>query len=97
MFTKPLNHIITKESLKTAYDSINTKSPGIDDVSFREFEKDFTKNLETLVQRVVDGLFAPEPLKKIEIEKENSDEKRPLALSAIKDKLVQKVLYENLN
>ena len=97
MFTKPLNYIITKKNLSDAYEKINKNSSGVDDVSFVAFEKEFTKNIDSIVQRVQEGLYSPEPLKKIEIDKQDSTKKRPIALSAIKDKLVQRVLYENLN
>lgn len=97
MLTKPLNYIITKKSLLEAYESINKASSGIDNVTFEEFEKDFDDNITTLVQDVIEGTYAPEPLKKIAIDKPDSDEKRPIGLSAIKDKLIQRVLYENLN
>ena len=97
MFTKPLSYIITKENLKAAYAEISKKSSGLDDVSFKEFEKDFSKNLTAIIEAVIQGLYSPEPLKKIEINKPNSEEKRPIALSAIKDKIVQRVLYENMN
>ena len=97
MFTKPLSYIITKKNIIDAYEKINKNSSGIDDVSFVAFEKNFLENIETIVQRVKDGFYSPEPLKKIEIEKQDSNKKRPIALSAIKDKLVQRVLYENIN
>jgi group II intron reverse transcriptase/maturase/CRISPR-associated endonuclease Cas1 len=97
VFTKPLNYIITKENLKDAYQKINKTSSGLDNVSLEEFEKDLTRNLSSIVERIKEGLYVPEPLKKIEIEKENSNKTRPIALSAIKDKIVQRTLYENLN
>ena len=97
MFTKPLTYIITKENLKIAYEEISKNSSGLDDVSFKEFDKKLSENLNTLVERVLKGDYAPEPLKKIEINKPNSDEKRPIALSAIKDKIIQRVLYQNMN
>jgi group II intron reverse transcriptase/maturase/CRISPR-associated endonuclease Cas1 len=97
MFTKPLTYIITKTNLKEAYEKISKKSFGLDEVSFNEFEKQFSKNLESIVTSVLDGSYSPEPLKKIEIDKPNSTKKRPIALSAIKDKLIQRVVYENLN
>jgi len=97
MFTKPLNYIITKSSLKEAYEKISKNSTGLDDVSFVAFEQDFNKNIKELLTRVFEGRYSPEPLKKIEIAKDGSDRKRPIGLSSIKDKLIQRVLYENLN
>ena len=97
MFTKLLEHIFTLQSLKEAYAKINTASSGLDEVTFEEFEGSFSNNIEELLQKILEGSYAPEPLKKIEIDKPNSDEKRPIALGALKDKIVQRVLYEELN
>ena len=97
MFTKPLEYIFLPSSLKEAYEKINKNSSGLDDIDFVEFEKNFSKNIEKLSKKLLKGEYAPEPLKKIEIDKPDSDEKRPIALGAIKDKIVQRVLYENLN
>ena len=97
MFTKPLEYIFLPSSLQEAYEKINKASNGIDEVDFIAFENDFAKNIEHLTEDLLQGHYAPEPLKKIEIDKPSSDEKRPIALSSIKDKIVQRVLYENLN
>ena len=97
MFTKPLEYIITKQNLLNAYEHISKNSSGIDDISFKEFENNLYSNIDTIKQRVLEGLFSPEPLKQIEIDKNNTTEKRPIALSAIKDKIVQKTIYDNIN
>jgi len=97
MFTKPLEYIITKVNLLDAYEQISKNSSGIDEVSFEEFEKKLYKNMDEITEQIFDGFYTPEPLKKIEIDKANSSEKRPIALSAIKDKIIQKVLYQNIN
>lgn len=97
MFTKPLNYIITKANLLEAYEQISKSSTGLDGVDFLEFEKNLGENIAQIVKRVKEGLYSPEPIKKIAINKANGHEKRPIGLSAIKDKLVQRVLYNNLN
>ena len=97
MFTKPLSYIITKENLLEAYDEISKNSSGLDGVDFAEFDKERSKNIKSILKRVNEGVYSPEPLKKIEIDKPDSNKKRPLALSSIKDKIVQRVLYKNLN
>jgi len=97
MFTKPPSYIITKENLKDAYEHISKKSFGIDDVDFEEFEIKFSQNINVLIKSVLDSSYSPEPLKKIEINKENSVKKRPIGISSIKDKLIQRVLYESMN
>jgi len=97
MFTKSLEQIFKPSILKESYKEINKNSSGLDEVTFREFENNLSKHLQDIADDVLKGIYAPEPLKKIEIDKPNSDEKRPIALSAIKDKVVQRTLYKNLN
>lgn len=97
MFTAQLEHIFTKEHFSEAFGEISAKATGLDEVNFKEFYADFSKNIDELSHSILSGTYAPEPLKKIEIDKEGSDKKRPIALSAIKDKLVQRVLYKELN
>lgn len=96
MFTIPLEQIFTEQKIKDSFLEVSSKSTGLDEVSYNEFKKDFSKNLDDTISSIITGTFSPEPLKKIEISKENSEEKRPIALSSIKDKLIQKVLYTSL-
>ena len=97
MFTKPLSYIITKANLQDSYEKVSKKSFGIDDIDFNKFEENLSKNFDEIVKSIQEATYVPEPLKKIEIEKPESDKKRPIALGSIKDKLVQRVLYDNLN
>ena len=38
MFTKPLKYIFTSKALQQAYEDINKKSSGIDNITFEELE-----------------------------------------------------------
>lgn len=96
MFTAQLEHIITSEHLHQAFEDINKNASGLDEVSYAEFKDSLQTNLNTIQTDVLQGLYTPEPLKKIEIEKEGSEEMRPISLASIKDKLVQKVLNDAL-
>lgn len=96
MLHKTLEQIFTLKALKNALDSISSKSVGIDEVSLRDFRVDISKNIEKILKSIKQGTYAPEPIRKIEIEKSDSNSKRPIGLSSIKDKIVQKVLYLNL-
>jgi len=97
MFTKQLDQIITSSNLKLAFEQLKSNASGLDNVNFKEFRNDSVGNIQNIIERIQKGTYSPEPLKQIEIDKEGSDEKRPIALSAIKDKIVQRVLYKNLN
>ncbi len=97
MFTAQLPHIFTHDNLKLAFEEISKNASGLDEISYKEFKKEFSKNVTQLIETIITGAYTPEPLKKIEIDKPDSDEKRPIALSSIKDKLVQRTLYLHLN
>lgn len=96
MFTKQLEHIFTKDNFINAFNEIPTKAKGIDEVSYTEFQNNFEKNISNLINDILIGQYIPEPIKAIEIKKPNSNEKRPIGISSIKDKLIQKVLYEDI-
>lgn len=93
MFSSSLEHIFTEQNLKDSFLEISSNSSGLDEISYSEFKKDLSKNIEAIKLSIIKGTYIPEPLKKIEINKENSNEKRQIAISSIKDKLIQKVLY----
>src|SRR5574344_1185333 len=93
MFSIKLEEIFNKQSLKDSFLEISSNSSGLDEISYSEFKKDLSKNIEAIKLSIIKGTYIPEPLKKIEINKKNSNEKRQIALSSIKDKLIQKVLY----
>lgn len=97
MFSSKIEYIFNKQKLKDAFFKISSTSKGLDEISHKEFKKDLSKNLDRLIKTILEGKYSPEPLKKIEIKKENSNEERPISLSSIKDKLVQRVLYSSLS
>jgi retron-type reverse transcriptase len=75
MFTKPLSYIITEKNLLDAYERVSKTSSGLDEVSFRDFEKDLSSNIKSIKERILTGLYSPEPIKKIAIDKADSKEK----------------------
>ncbi|WP_419675594.1 reverse transcriptase domain-containing protein [Aliarcobacter butzleri] len=97
MFTQDIKHIFTTSNISLAFDEISSNAKGLDNISYIEFKQNFTSQAKELIEAILKGTYSPEPLKKIEIQKEDSLEKRPIALSSIKDKLVQRVLYKALN
>ena len=92
MFTVQLEQIFTQEKLQEAFLEISSKSTGLDEVSYSAFKDDFAHNIQESITSIVTGAYSPEPLKKIEIDKPNSHEKRPIASTTKKDKLIKKLL-----
>jgi group II intron reverse transcriptase/maturase/CRISPR-associated endonuclease Cas1 len=97
MLNTQIEQIFTKQNLENSFLEISSNSTGLDEVSYKEFKKDLSKKINELIDRIIRGLYTPEPLKKIEIEKLGSAEKRPIALGSIKDKIIQRVLFHTLN
>jgi group II intron reverse transcriptase/maturase len=96
VFTAQLEHIFILENLHQAFDAINQNALGLDDISFDEFKEAMQSNLSKIQDDIIQGSYIPEPLKRIEIGKENTDEMRPISLASIKDKIVQRTLNEAL-
>nr|WP_314372792.1 reverse transcriptase domain-containing protein [uncultured Campylobacter sp.] len=97
MFMKTLEQIFTKNALSFAFDEISASSSGLDDISYADFKKNFDENTNHIIRSLTNGTYAPEPLRKINIPKENRSGVRPIGISSIKDKLVQRVLYSELS
>ncbi|HEC1759432.1 TPA: CRISPR-associated endonuclease Cas1 [Campylobacter lari] len=95
MYEETLEEIYTFKALYEAFESINFNT-GLDELSKKDFCVNLNTNLDELKNSILTNTYTPEPLKQIYIEKEN-DKKRPIAISSIKDKLVQKVLYTKLS
>ncbi|WP_295421681.1 CRISPR-associated endonuclease Cas1 [Sulfurovum sp.] len=91
MFEKTLEQIFTLKALKNAFGEISSRAVGLDGVSLEVFKEDLIENLKELQTELLRSRYTPEPLKHIHIEKEDNTE-RPIGLSSLRDKIVQKTL-----
>ncbi len=96
MFNKKIVDIFTYNNLNFAFKNISSVSKGLDDVSYIKFSKNLNQNLNTLKNDILTEKYMPEPIKKIQIKKENKNEFRPISIASIKDKIVQKTLYNEI-
>jgi len=78
------------------------KSSGVDKVTAKEYVADLDENLYKLHQRLQRGQYVAQPVKRIWVDKEDGKQ-RPIGISALEDKIVQKavttilgVVYEPL-
>lgn len=88
--------IFTRERLVRSWLAIKEKGKagGIDKISIKEFEALSDRYITELHNELVTLKYAPEPYLRFFIRKE-SGEYRPLALSSIKDKIVQRAVMEH--
>src|ERR1700737_3263938 len=90
-------HLITPEKMYAAFLNLRKDaSAGVDGVTYEEYERDAARNIRELHQRLKDGKYRAQPLRRVYIPKENGKQ-RPISIPALEDKLVQKVVVEILN
>ena len=74
------------------------KAVGIDGKTKEEYGKNLAENVEKLIQKMKTMSYRPMPVKEKLIPKEGKkDEKRPLGISCIEDKIVQMMMAKILN
>src|SRR5215468_3261657 len=90
-------HMITFGALYAAFRGLRKKaSSGVDGVTYEEYERDVARNLQTLYERLKNGKYQAQPLRRVYIPKENGKQ-RPISIPALEDKIVQKAMVEILN
>lgn len=84
-----------KSNFIRAYRRIASKKAlgGIDGVSVEAFGRRLERNIQTLIQKIRDHTYVPQPVKSLYIPKFNEDDEwRELGLPAVADKVVQAAL-----
>src|SRR5260370_4719948 len=95
-FTALLHHL-TIDLLRESFYSLKRKAaPGVDGVTWQEYEDGLEDRLTDLHGRVHRGAYRALPSRRVYIEKEDGRQ-RPLAVPAIEDKLVQQAVVTILN
>ena len=85
-----LAHLLDVEFLRDCYQSLNrNKAVGIDNVSWQEYGANLDANLERLVSRLKRKKYNPLPARRVYIPK-NEKETRPLGISALENKIVER-------
>jgi len=85
-----LAHLLNVEYLRDCYTSLNrNKAVGIDNVSWEEYGRNLDDNLELLVSRLKRKKYKPIPARRVYIPKSET-EKRPLGISALENKIVER-------
>jgi group II intron reverse transcriptase/maturase len=87
-FTALLHHI-SVETLEVAFYALKRKAaPGVDGVTWQEYEADLERRLIDLHGRIHRGAYRPQPSRRTYIPKADGRQ-RPLAIAALEDKIVQ--------
>jgi len=95
-FTALLHHL-TIELLRESFYSLKRKAaPGVDGVTWQEYEPELEDHLVDLHSRVHRGTFRATPSRRVYIEKADGRQ-RPLGVAALEDKIVQQAVVTILN
>jgi group II intron reverse transcriptase/maturase len=95
-FTALLHHV-TVHRLMLAFGALKKDAaPGIDGMTWREYEQGLQENLRDLHGRVQSGRYRARPSRRVFIPKADGGQ-RPLAVASLEDKIVQRAVAEVLN
>lgn len=73
----------------------NGGAAGVDGVTIRKFEATLTEQLTALQTELVAGTYRPHPVRRILVPKQNG-EPRPLSIWVVRDRIVQRLVYDYL-
>src|SRR5712691_5171442 len=92
-----LFHHISIELLEEAFFELKENAaPGVDRLTWKDYEAELERNLEDLHERVQRGAYRALPSRRIYIAKPDGRQ-RPLAVAALEDKIVQRAVVALLN
>jgi RNA-directed DNA polymerase len=95
-FTALLHHV-SIDLLEKAFDDLKVDAaPGVDGLTWKDYEADLAHNLKGLHARVHRGAYRAVPSRRVYIPKPDGRQ-RPLAIAALEDKIVQRATVEVLN
>jgi group II intron reverse transcriptase/maturase len=95
-FTSLLHHI-TLDLLRGSYRALKKgASPGVDGVTWRQYENGLEDRLKDLKDRIHRGAYRAQPSRRIYIPKVDGRQ-RPIGIAALEDKIVQQAVVTILN
>src|SRR5712691_6917986 len=96
-FTALLHHIYNLETLRLAYFSLKREAAaGVDGETWRHYGETLEDNLRDLSERLKRGAYRAKPVRRVFIPKADGRQ-RPLGVTALEDKIVQRATVEVLN
>jgi len=96
-FTALLHHIYDVNRLRAAYGEIERNAAaGVDGETWRHYGKNLEANLRALSRRLKRGAYRAKPVRRVFIPKADGRQ-RPLGVTALEDKIVQRATTEVFN
>lgn len=96
-FTSLLHHVYNIDTLRSSFFSLKRDAaPGVDDSTWRQYRENFEENLQDLSGRLARGGYRAKPVRRVFIAKDDGKQ-RPLGVTTLEDKIVQRAVVEVLN
>lgn len=96
-FSALLHHIYNLETLRMAYFALKKEAaPGVDGETWRHYGEELEGHLRDLSARLKRGAYRAKPVRRVYIPKADGRQ-RPLGVTALEDKIVQRAAVEVLN
>ena len=94
-----LELILRKDNLNKAYRRVkrNKGSGGIDGMKTDELLSYLIENQDTLIQQIKTGKYKPNPVRRVEIPKEEKGKVRNLGIPTVVDRMVQQAIAQELS
>ena len=89
-----IDKVYARDNLEASFAQVkrNRGSAGVDRVSVGGFSVHLESNLESLSQSLREGRYRPQAIRRVWIPKPGSEEKRPLGIPTVRDRVVQGAL-----
>ena len=89
-----MDKVYAAKNLQAAWDKVrqNNGAKGTDGQSVRDFGARADQELTRLAEEVRQGVYEPQPVKRVYIPKPGSQEQRPLGIPSVRDRVVQTAL-----
>lgn len=93
-----LEEILDKDNLNNAFKRVkaNKGAHGVDGMEVDELLQYLKDNGEHLKQSILDGKYRPNPVRRVEIPKEDGKQKRKLGIPTVVDRLIQQAIAQVL-
>lgn len=95
LFTALLHHVTTSFLRDCFYALKRQAAPGVDGVTWQEYEQDLENRLAELQSRIHRGAYRAQPSRRVYIPKTDGRQ-RPLGIAALEDKIVQQAVVSLL-
>jgi len=96
-FTTLMHHVYDLDTLRGAYFGLKRDAaPGVDGETWREYGEQLEGNLKDLSERLKRGAYRAKPVRRVFIPKSDGG-MRPLGVTTLEDKIVQRATVEVLN